>query len=224
MMDFQFHVAADNFGLLLHGLLLTVELTLIVMALSLVFGLIVALAGRSRFTVIRWVVKAYVELIRGTPLLLQLIYIYFVLPEFGITLNSFVAAVIALTLNYSAFISEVYRGAIQAVARGQFDAAAALGMTPGLSMRRIIVPQAIRMVIPSLGNYFISLFKDTALCSVISMQEIMFKAQMSAAQNFQYFTLYSMVALMYFAVSFPAARFVEHIDRISRRAFTRRTH
>jgi His/Glu/Gln/Arg/opine family amino acid ABC transporter permease subunit len=224
MMDFQFHVAADSIGLLLHGLLLTVELTLIVMALSLVFGLVVALAGRSQFALLRWIVKAYIEVIRGTPLLLQLIYIYFVLPEFGVTLDPFVAAVIALTLNYSAFISEVYRGAIQAVARGQYDAAAALGMTPGLSMRRIVVPQAVRSVIPALGNYFISLFKDTALCSVISMQEIMFKAQMTAAQNFQYFTLYTMVAIMYFAVSFPAARFVEHIDRISRRAFTRRTH
>ena len=118
----------------------------------------------SRIAPLRWVVKAYIEVIRGTPLLLQLIYVYYVLPEIGIRLDAFTAGVLALTLNYSAYISEVYRGGIQAIPRGQHDAAAALGMTHGLAMRRIVLPQAIRIIIPTLGNYFIGLFKDTALC------------------------------------------------------------
>ena len=134
---------------------------------------------------------SYVEIIRGTPLLLQLIYIYYVLPEIGIRLSAFTAAIIGLTLNYSAYISEVYRAGIVAVAKGQSDAAAALGMTRGLALRRIILPQAIRTVIPALGNFLISLFKDTALCSVVSVQEVLFTAQIMAARDYQYFTLYT---------------------------------
>ena len=186
---FNLQIAVENLGPLLAGLLMTIELTVVVIALSLVFALLVALGGMSRSALLRWPIKAYIEVMRGTPLLLQLIYIYFVLPEVGIRLNSFVAGVVGLTLNYSAYISEVYRGGILAVAKGQHDAAAALGMTRALAMRRIILPQAIRIVIPSLGNYFISLFKDTALCSVVSIQELVFTAQILAARNFQYFTL-----------------------------------
>ncbi len=219
---FNAKVAVNNLGPLLAGLVLTIELTFVVIVLSLGFALLVALGGMSRFAPLRWLIKAYVEVIRGTPLLLQLIYIYYVLPEVGIRLASFTAGVIALTLNYSAYLSEVYRGGIQAISAGQHDAAAALGMTHGLAMRRIILPQAIRIVIPTLGNYFISLFKDTALCSVVSIQEVLFTAQIVAAQNFQYFTLYTVVGLMYFTVSFPAARLVGYLERVTRGGYRRR--
>src|SRR5262249_2130271 len=151
------------------------------------------------------------------------IYIYYVLPEVGIRLNAFTAGVIGLTLNYSAYLSEVYRAGIQAVPRGQHDAAAALGMTNTLAMRRIILPQAIRIIVPTLGNYFISLVKDTALCSVVSIQEVVFTAQIIAARNFQYFTLYTIVGVMYFVVSFPAARLVGYLERMTRRGYRRRS-
>ncbi len=219
---FNPEIAVRNIGPLLAGLLMTVELTLVVIVVSLVFALLVALGGMSRFKPLRWMIKAYIEAIRGTPLLLQLVYVYYVLPEIGIRLNSFTAGVIALTLNYSAYISEVYRGGIQAISKGQHDAAAALGMTRGLAMRRIILPQAIRIVVPALGNYFISLFKDTALCSVVSIQEVVFTAQILAARNFQYFTLYTVVAVMYFAVSFPAARLVGYLERVTALGYRRR--
>jgi len=219
---FNPRVAVENIGPLLGGLLITVELTFVVITLSLICGLFVALAGMSRLTPLRWVMKAYIEVIRGTPLLLQLIYVYYVLPEIGIRLNAFAAGVLALTLNYSAYISEVYRGGIQAISRGQHDAAGALGMTRGLAMRRIILPQAIRIVIPTLGNYFISLFKDTALCSAVSIQELVFTAQVHAALNFQYFTLYTVVAAMYFLVSFPAARLVNYLERVTKSGYRRR--
>jgi ABC-type amino acid transport system permease subunit len=177
----------------------------------------------SRWRLLRWIIKAYIEVMRGTPLLLQLIYIYYVLPEIGIRLDAFTAGVIGLTLNYSAYISEVYRGGILAVPKGQHDAAAALGMTRALAMRRIVLPQAIRIVIPTLGNYFISLFKDTALCSVVSIQEVVFTAQIVAARNFQYFTLYTVVGAMYFLVSFPAARLVGWLERRTRSGYRRRS-
>ena len=219
---FDSEIALESLGPLLAGLLMTVELTFVVILLSLVLALLVALCGMSRNALLRWPIKLYVEIMRGTPLLLQLIYIYYVLPEVGIRLNAFVAGVVGLTLNYAAYMSEVYRGGIQAVPKGQHDAAAALGMTPGLALRRIVLPQAIRIVIPTLGNYFISLFKDTALCSVVSIQEVLFTAQITAARNFQYFTLYTVVAAMYFAVSFPAARLVGWLERRTRRGYRRR--
>ena len=219
---FNPQVAVENIGPLLGGLLLTVELTFVVITISLVFALVVALAGMSRFAPLRWLVKAYIEVIRGTPLLLQLIYVYYVLPEIGIRLDAFTAGVLALTLNYSAYISEVYRSGIQAIAKGQHDAAAALGMTHALAMRRIILPQAIRIVVPALGNYFIGLFKDTALCSAVSIQELVFTAQVHAALNFQYFTLYTVVAAMYFLVSFPAARLVGYLERVTKSGYRRR--
>ena len=137
-------------------------------------------------------------------------------------LDPFSAGVLALTLNYSAYISEVYRGGIQAISRGQHDAAAALGMTNALAMRRIILPQAIRIVLPTLGNYFISLFKDTALASAVSIQELVYTAQVRAALSYQYFTLYTVVAVMYFAVSFPAARLVGYLERVTRAGYRRR--
>jgi His/Glu/Gln/Arg/opine family amino acid ABC transporter permease subunit len=219
---FNAQVAVENLGPLLAGLLITIELTFVVIILSLGFALLVALGGMSRWPLLRWPIKAYIEIMRGTPLLLQLIYIYYVLPEVGIRLNAFVAGVIGLSLNYSAYISEVYRGGILAVPKGQHDAAAALGMTRVLAMRRIVLPQAIRIVIPTLGNYFISLFKDTALCSVVSIQEVVFTAQILAARNFQYFTLYTVVAAMYFLVSFPAARLVGWLERHTRSGYRRK--
>lgn len=219
---FNPQVAIANIGPLLGGLSITVELTLVVIMLSLIFALFVALAGMSRIAPLRWLVKTYLEIIRGTPLFLQLIYVYYVLPSIGIRLDPFSAGVLALTLNYSAYMSEVYRGGIQAIPRGQHDAAAALGMTHALAMRRIILPQAIRIIIPTLGNYFIGLFKDTALASAISIQELVYTAQVRAALSFQYFTLYTVVAAMYLAVSFPAARLVGYLERVTRSGYRRR--
>ena len=219
---FNPEIAVESLGPILAGLVITIELTFIVITLSLVFALLVALAGRSRIAPLRWLVRAYVEVMRGTPLILQLIYIYYVLPEIGIRLDAFTAGILGLTLNYSAYLSEVYRGGIQAVPSGQHAAAAALGMTSPLAMRRIVLPQAFRIVIPTLGNYFISLFKDTALCSVVSIQEVVFTAQIIAARNFQYFTLYTLVGALYFAVSFPAARLVGHLERVTRRGYRRK--
>jgi ectoine/hydroxyectoine ABC transporter permease protein EhuD len=219
---FNPQVAVESLGPLLAGLLMTVTLTLIVIVLALVLGLLVALARLYAPSPVGWAVATYVEVIRGTPLLLQLIYIYYVLPEIGIRLDAFTAAVIGLTLNYAAYISEVYRAGIQAIGRGQSDAAAALGMTRAVALRRIILPQAIRLVIPALGNFLISLFKDTALCSVVSVQEVLFTAQIMAARNYQYFTLYTVVGAFYLAVGFPAARLVDWLERRTRQGYRRK--
>jgi len=210
---FDFRHALDYLPDLLQGALISVELTFAVMALSLVFGLIVALARMARLRSIRFMATTYVEVIRGTPCLLQLFYIYFVLPAFGVRLPPFTAGVIGLTVNYSAYMSEVYRAGIQAVAKGQLEAAQALGMSRSLMMRLIILPQAIRIVVPPLGNYFISLFKDTSLASSITLRELLFTGQIISATNYQYFTIFTIIGVIYLALSYPGSLAVQALER-----------
>jgi polar amino acid transport system permease protein len=210
---FNFSEAGEWVPDLLRGALVSVELTITVMALSLIFGLFVALARLTRFRAVRTVATIYIEAIRGTPALLQLFYIYFVLPAFGLKLPAFTAGVIGLTLNYSAYLSEVYRAGIQAVAKGQLEAAQALGMSRSLMMRLIILPQALRIVVPPLGNYFISLFKDTALASIITVRELLFSGQIIAATNFQYFAIFTMIGVIYLAISYPGSLGVQYLER-----------
>jgi len=210
---FNFQGAKEYLPDLLRGALISVELTVSVMALSLVLGLVVALARTTRIRALRAVSTVYIEVIRGTPALLQLFYIYFVLPAFGIKLEPFTAGVIGLTVNYAAYLSEVYRAGIQAVAKGQLEAAQALGMSRTLMMRLIILPQAIRIIVPPLGNYFISLFKDTALASIITVRELVFTGQIIAATNFQYFAIFTIIGALYLAISYPGSLGVQYLER-----------
>lgn len=222
MSFFNPELAREAILTLLVGLRLTVELTLACGAASLVAGIFVALARMSRFWPLRLVISGYVQLMRATPLLIQLIYIYFALPFIGIRLNPFLAAFVGLTLNVSAYLSEVYRSGIEAVPRGQRDAAAALGMRPWVIMARVVLPQAIRIVIPALGNYMVSLFKDTSLAAIITVEELLFKGQIIAARTYDYFTIYTLVFLLYFAVGYPAIRLVIFLEKRAKRGYARR--
>jgi polar amino acid transport system permease protein len=117
-------------------------------------------------------------------------------------------------------MSEVYRSGIQAIPKGQWEAAASLGLRPWLVLRKIVLPQAFRIVLPALGNYLIALFKDTALASVVTVQELMFSGQIIAARNYQYFTVYTVTAILYFAVGYPSALIVRRIERWAQRGWT----
>ena len=207
---------------LLEGLGVTTGLTVVVILISLVLAVPVALARMSHLRLIRYPVSVYVEVIRATPLLLQLTYIYYVLPSIGIRLDAVTSAILGLSLNYTAYMSEVYRGAIKAVARSQWDAAASIGMRPATAFLRIILPQAVRIATPTLGNYFISLFKDTALASVVTVQELTFTGQIISARSYQYFTIYTATAILYLAVGYPAALFVRWLEVRSRRGYRAR--
>jgi His/Glu/Gln/Arg/opine family amino acid ABC transporter permease subunit len=222
MQLFNFEVTRDYLGVLLQGLELTVFMALVVLVLSVVLAIPIALARMSRSPLIRIPVDAFVELMRTTPLLLQLIYIYYVLPGAGIKLDPLTAGIIGLTLHYMAYIGEVYRSGIAAVQRGQFQAAAALGMTNFLAFRRIILPQALRIVTPALGNYFISMFKDTALTSVMTVQELMFAGEIISARTYQYFPIYTLTMILYFAVGYPSALFVRYLERVTSRGYAGR--
>lgn len=215
-------VARESLASLLQGLGMTIFLTLIVITLSIFLAIPVALWRMSAIRAVRLPATWYIEVMRATPLVLQLIYIFYVLPGIGIRLDVFSAAIIGLTLHYTAVMSEVYRAGIQAIGRGQWDAANALGMTRRLAFRRIVLPQAVRVVTPALGNYLISLFKDTSLTSVLTVQELMFTGQIIAARNYQYFTIYTLVGTLYFGVGYVAAVFVRRLEKQLSQGYSRK--
>lgn len=198
---------------LLMGARITVILTFLVMFLGLAWGLALALGRLSRFPILRLLSRAYVEIIRGTPLLLQLFYVYYVLPFAGIKFEPFTAGTIALSANYAAYLSEVYRAGIQAVDRGQIEASLSLGMSRALLMRRIVLPQAIRIILPPIGNYFISLFKDTSLVSIITLRDLMFSGEIMAASTFKDFEIFTTIAVIYLVICFPSSIAVTWLER-----------
>ena len=210
---FDWSLARDSFVTLLAGLRFTVEYAAIVMGLSLALAIPVAYARLSRHRAVRLLAGAYVGLIRSTPLLIQLVYIYFALPVVGITLSAPVAGVVGMTLHYTAYITEVYRSGIQAIPRGQRDAAVSIGMRPLTISTRVVFPQAFRIMVPTLGNYFISAIKDTSLLSVITVQELLFSGQIIAERTYDYFTLYTEVFAMYLVLGTLAIIGVKYVER-----------
>jgi polar amino acid transport system substrate-binding protein len=206
--------------LLLRGALVTIEISVLAMALAVVVGLIIVLMRLYGVAPVRWFAKAYVEVMRGTPLLIQLFLIYYGLPQIGIRLNAFIAAIIGLGLNYAANEAENYRAGIQAIPHGQTEAAQALGMTRKQYVRHIILPQAMRMVIPPVTNDFIAMFKDSSIVSVITMVELTKVYGMLAMSTYDYIGLGLMTAAIYFALSYPASIFASYLER--RLAYARR--
>lgn len=183
------------------------------MVFALIIGLFLALARMSHRRLTATAAAAFVELIRGTPLILQLFYIFYVFPFFHIRLGNMQAGILGLAINYGAYLSEVFRAGIFAVDKGQWEAADALGLRRGYTMRLIVLPQAIRIVIPPVGNYFISLFKDTALVSTISIAELVFTGQLIAAETFKYLQIYSIIFVIYLIISYPASLLVKAAER-----------
>jgi len=198
---------------LLSGAAMTIQMTLISMSLALVLGLVVALLRLSRNRALKMVSGAYVEIIRGTPLLVQLFIIYYGLPQYGIRLDAFVAGALGLSINYSAYLAEVYRAGILAIDKGQWEAGSSIGLSRSGLLRYVIVPQAARIVLPPIGNYFISMLKDSALVSTISIVELMRAAQLRVAITFRAMDIYLLVALLYFAMSYPCALLIRYFER-----------
>ena len=199
--------------LLLRGAAVTVELSVLGMALAVVAGLVLVLLRLYAIAPVRWLARAYVEVIRGTPLLIQLFLIYYGLPEIGIRLNPFLAGVVGLGLNYAASESENYRAGIQSIARGQTEAAQALGMGRWQTLRHVILPQALRVVIPPVTNDFIAMFKDSSIVSVITMVELTKVYGMLAMSTYDYIGLGLMTAAIYFALSYPASLFADRLEK-----------
>jgi cystine transport system permease protein len=201
--DIDWQLVRDSIGPLLEGLVRgTIPLTVISFVLGLLLALVIALMRLSSLAVVSWLARAYVSVVRGTPLLLQLFIIFFGLPAFGITLDPYPSAIIAFTLNVAGYASEVVRASILAVPRGQWEAASSIGMDYPTTLRRVVLPQATRVAVPPLSNTLISLVKDTSLASTILVTEMLRKAQEIAAPTFQFFTLYAVAAAIYWVVCF----------------------
>lgn len=204
-------------GLILRGLglglLMTLQLTLISVCLGLPLGLATALLRQVRFAPVRWLFTAYVELLRGTPLLVQIIFVYYALPQLiGVNLPNYLAAVLALTLNSGAYTAEIFRAGIQSIDPGQMEAARSLGMPYGMAMRTVILPQAFRRVLPPLTNETIAMLKDSSLVSVISLVELTRSGQQLASSLALPLAVWPMVALFYLAVTLPLTRLAAGLE------------
>lgn len=212
--NWDFTSVWENKTLLLIGLQNTVTLGLTCLVLGLIFGLFVGMARYSKNKWFNWPATAFVEVFRNTPVLVQIMWFFFAFPIISpFQIDAFTAAALGLTLNTIAFSSEIYRAGIQSISKGQWEAAKALGMSYGEQMRRIILPQAIRRMIPAFMNRAVELMKMTSLASIIAYGELMYQAKSISTISFNPIEMYTSVALIFFALIFPAALLVQHIEK-----------
>lgn len=198
---------------LLPGLVLTLQLTAGAAALSVPAALLAGLGRLSPIAPLRWAATAYCEIFRGTSALVQLFWVYFALPLLGVELPALATGIVVLGLNAGAYGSEVVRGAIQAVPRGQREAAAALGFSPRQTMRRVVLPQALLAMLPPAGNILVELLKNTALASLITLHELTFKAQLLRGANLRTAEIFGLVLLIYFLVAQALLLGVRRLER-----------
>ena len=212
----DWNIIIHYFPFLLKGALLTLQIAILSLVLGLAFGLGAALCKLTRNPLLRWPAIFYVWLVRSTPLLVQLFIIYFGFPQLGIDLGPFWSGVLGLALNVGAYNAETIRGGIISVPAGQTEGARSLGMSGALTMRRIILPQALRIIIPPLGNNFIILIKDTSLVSTITLVELTLTAQRFIGSTYKPFEMYLMAAALYAVMTSAASLLLSWLEKRTR--------
>ncbi|MGI9504811.1 MAG: amino acid ABC transporter permease [Geminicoccaceae bacterium] len=193
----------------------TLQLMVVSFCLACVLGMVVALLRISRFSLLRTIAKIYIGFFRGVPVLVILYWIYFALPEMGyevLIISSYTAAILGLGIHGAAFLAEIFRSGIESLHRGQMEAALALGMTPAKAMTYIVLPQALRVVVPPIANYTVGLLKETALCSIIAAPELMLRAKDLASSSFLPMHAFVLAAIFYYIMSFPLMRLAERLE------------
>ena len=198
--------------ILLHGLVVTLQATFLGFAVGAALGLVLAGLKSSRLRIIAWPARVLNEFLRDTPLLVQLFFLYYVLPEYGLVLPAFLTGALALGVQYSAYMSEVYRAGLESITRGQTEAARALDISPLRTLGVIILPQAIPRIIPALGNYLVSIMKDVPVLSVVSILEVLNVARIIGDRSFNYMVPLSMVGLLYLILTLIASAAVRYLD------------
>ncbi|MFZ5461830.1 cystine ABC transporter permease [Stutzerimonas stutzeri] len=217
MIEGSLQLVLDSLPFLLKGTWWTVVLSLGGMFFGLLLGFGLALLRLYAFWPLQWLARVYVSFFRGTPLLVQLFMIYYGLPQLGIQLDPLPAALIGFSLNMAAYTAEILRAAIASIDRGQWEAAASIGMGRAQTLYRAILPQAARTALPPLGNSFISLVKDTALAATIQVPELFRQAQLITARTFEIFTMYLAAALIYWLLASVLAYFQGRLEhRVNR--------
>ena len=213
-MSFDFSLIWNSLPLLLAGAGVTIEITAIAVGLGFIFGLITSVCRLSGVKVLQVIAVCYVNIIRGTPMLVRIFLIYFALPMvIGERINPFVAAVAACSINSGAYVSEIFRAGIQSVDKGQMEAGRSLGLSWMQTMRYVILPQAFKHVIPPLGNEFISMTKETSLVSVIGFEELTRRGQLIIAKTYGSFEIWLTVAAIYLVMTLTIARLVSYLER-----------
>ncbi len=205
---------------LARAAIITVEATLLGFVFAAILGLVLAVV-RLAFPKTLVPISVFVEFIRSTPLLIQIFFLYFVFPSFGIVLDAFTAGVLALGLHYGAYCSEVYRAGFEGVHRGQWEAATALNLDTWTTFRDIIVPQAIPPTVPALGNYLVALLKETPLLSAIAVLELMQTAKILGSENFRYTEPITLVGLFFLAMSLVSAMLIRMAEAALKRRYVR---
>lgn len=211
-MDFSF--LGQYYPLFLSGVKSTIVLAFLTVLFGTVLGIILSLMRLSTSKVLRYISTAYVEFIRGTPLMVQLFLFYFGIPAaLGIDLPEFPSAILTLTINSGAYISEIIRAGIQAVDKGQMEAARSLGMPYGLAMKNVVIPQAFKNVLPALGNEFITVIKESSIVSVIGLSELMRSSDIVRGVTYRSFEPLIVVAILYFIMTFTLSKVIGHVER-----------
>ena len=205
--------AREFLPILLQGVWLTIVVTAGSLVLSTLLGMLWALMRVSRLRILQRVSAAIVNGIRGIPIIVQLFYIYFVMPELGLTLSALQASIIGLGIAYSAYQAENFRAGIEAIDKGQVEASESLGMGWALMMRRVILPQAVKIILPPYGNIMIMMLKDSSQASTITVAELTMKGQLVASSTFKYTSVLTMVAVLYLVMSVPLILFVGWLER-----------
>jgi len=208
-------------GYLLQGAVVTLELSFLSMAAGIAIGVACAIGAIGGGRIIRKVVQVYVSICRGVPLIVILLFIYFTLPELGIRFNAFWAGVVGLSINLGAYLSEVFRAAILAVDSGQMQAGLSMGMKKVQIYRKIILPQAAIIAVPTVGGYFISLLKDCALVSFISVDELLRHGNYIVSSTFRTMDAYFLVGIIYYLMSMVAAKAIRMLEVYLRPAYLR---
>lgn len=202
---FDFALVVETFPILMRGFVVTLELWLPSLAIGLAAGLVLALARLSRSRLLRGGSLVYIELFRDTPVLIQLIWFYYAFPILiGVQLSPFTAALLALALNTSAYGAEIFRGGIQSIARGQWEGAMALGMRHADVLRRIILPQVFKLMLPAFTNRAVEVAKMSSLASVLSVHELMYQGRLLSSTYYRPFEILTTVAVVYFVLIYPA--------------------
>lgn len=202
---------------LLDAAIITIEATLIGFVFAAILGLVLALLRRSRNRLVFMPVAGLVEFVRSTPLLVQIYFLFFVLPEFGVVLPAMVAGILGLGLHFSTYCSEVYRAGLDGIPRGQWEASVALNLSPYRTYRDIIVPQAIPPVVPALGNYLIAMFKETPLLSAIAVVEMMQEAKIIGSETFRYTEPMTLVGVFFLILSLVSMVGIRRVESWLRR-------
>jgi polar amino acid transport system permease protein len=205
--------AREFLPILLQGCLTTIQLTFVALVLSTVIGFLLALMRLSPYALLRAPATTFITIIRGIPIIVQLFYIYFVFPEIGITVNAFQAGAIGLGIAYSAYQAENFRAGIEAIDHGQIEAAQSIGMRYWLVLRRVIMPQAIRITLPPYGNTMIMMLKDSSIASTITVAELTRQGQLIAASTFKNMTVFTLVALLYLTMSLPLTYLAHRLEK-----------